>query len=56
MGDTSCRTVSFKLKNQINFDELSDRENFSFDRTYREGEEVKLYFSYVHSLIYSYVI
>ena len=35
------RNVSFKLKSQINIDELVDKENFTFDRSYMQGNEIK---------------
>ena len=35
------RIVSFKLKNQINIDELADKDNFEIARSYMEGNQIK---------------
>ena len=41
MSYSTCRVVTFKLKNQINIDEMLDREEFKLERSYmKENENV----------------
>ena len=41
MSFNKFRTLSFKLKKQINIDELADKENFEMKRSYLTGNEIK---------------
>ena len=41
MSFNTCRVVSFKLKKQINIDDLLDRETFKIERTFMQGTEIK---------------
>ena len=41
MSFSTCRVVSFKLKKQINIDDLLDRETFKIERTFMRGTEIK---------------
>ena len=39
MSYSTCRAVTFKLKNQINIDEMLDREEFKLERSYMKDNE-----------------
>ena len=39
MDYNNKRTISFKLKNQINLEDLSDMEHFTFERIYNTNDE-----------------
>ena len=39
MSFNQCQMVSFKLKNQINIDEMANRECFTLERSYMQGSE-----------------
>ena len=41
MSFNKCRVLSFKLKKQINNDELVEKENFETKRSYMSGSEIK---------------
>ena len=41
MSFNKFRTVSFKLKRQIDIDELVEKENFEMKRSYMEGNQIK---------------
>ena len=43
MSFSTCRVVSFKLKNQIIIDDLIDKEFFTIKRPYMQGSEIKSY-------------
>ena len=40
MSFAGCRLVSFKLREQINIDEMWEKESFTFERPYLEGDEL----------------
>ena len=41
MSFNKYRIVSFKLREQINIDEMADREEFTLKRSYMQGTEIK---------------
>ena len=41
MSFNKFRTISFKLKKQIDIDELIEKENFEMKRSYMEGNQIK---------------
>ena len=41
MSFSKCRLVSFKLKKQVNIDEMLDRENFELERSYMQDNLIK---------------
>ena len=41
MSFSTCRVVSFKLRSQINIDEMAEKEAFTIERCFMEGDEIK---------------
>ena len=40
MAYSRCRTVTFKLKKQVNIDELAEKENFEMKRSYMQDTKI----------------
>ena len=40
MAYSRCRTVTFKLKKQVNIDELAEKENFEMKRSYMQDNKI----------------